>query len=101
MKALFIPLKSEYYEAFANGTKTEELRKFGPRWNSETCKVGRKVILSKGYGKESRLAGTIWKFKVQAGTTFSSTYRAEIYKVFGTLFLDIACISIELDKDAA
>lgn len=26
MKPLFIPLKTEYYQAFEEGTKTEELR---------------------------------------------------------------------------
>jgi len=94
MKSLFIPLKTEYFEAFADGSKTEELRRYGPRWNESTCQIGREVTLSKGYGKQSRLKGCIWKFKKQHGTLFGSTYQEAIKNVFGTLDIEIACISI-------
>lgn len=94
MKPLFIPLKTCYYLAFKNGSKTEELRKYGPRWNHDTCTVGREVIMSKGYGKKDRMKGRIWKFKKQHGSLFGSTYRQAIKDVFGTLDVDIACISI-------
>ena len=94
MKPLFIPLKTEYYESFKDGTKTKELRAYGPRWNHETCKEGRSVILSKGYGKQNRMKGRIWKFKKQHGSLFGSTYKAAIKAVYGTLDIDIACISI-------
>lgn len=93
---LFIPLKAEFYDAFVAGTKTEELRRFGPRWNYGTCRVGRAVTLSRGYGKAHRLTGRIWRFKRQRGETFGSTYRASIEQIYGTLDLDIACISIEV-----
>lgn len=59
MKPLFIPLKAEHYDAFASGAKQWERRLFGPRWNRETCKVGREVVLSRGYGKAHRLTGRI------------------------------------------
>ena len=94
MKPLFIPLKTEYYEAFKRGDKTEELRAYGPRWNHETCKEGRAVILSKGYGNPNRMKGRIWKFKKQHGSLFGSTYKTAIQDVFGTLDINIACISI-------
>lgn len=61
MKALFIPLKTEFFEAFRNGTKTVEYRLFGPRWNYQTCPVGRAVVLAKGYGR-TRLNGVIMGF---------------------------------------
>lgn len=93
---LFIPLNAEFYDAFVAGTKTEELRRYGPRWNERVCRVGRAVTLSRGYGKGARLTGRIWRFKRQRGETFGSTYRASIARIFGTLHLDIACISIEL-----
>lgn len=58
VRPLFIPLKTEYFQAFADGSKREELRRYGPRWNERTCCVGRDVVLSKGYSKQARKA--IW-----------------------------------------
>lgn len=101
MKPLFIPLKTGYYEAFANGSKREELRRYGPRWNERTCPVGRDVVLSKGYGKQARMTGRVWKFKKQHGSVFGSTYKAAILDVFGTLDIEIACVAIELTPNAA
>jgi len=94
MKPLFIPLKTKYFNAFASGEKTEELRTYGPRWNENICQVGREVILSKGYGKHARLKGRIWRFKKQHGSTFGATYKKSIQNVFGTMNIEIACISI-------
>ncbi len=95
LKPLFIPLKVEHYSAFADGSKTDELRLYGPRWNENTCPPGRMVVLSLGYGKKHRLSGMIWKFKKQNGRTFGSTYRLAIEACFGSLDVDIACISIK------
>lgn len=92
---LFVPLKTVYFNAFICGSKGDELRRYGPRWNEKTCVVGRKVLLSKGYGKKHRATGVLWKFKKQHGTTFGSTYRADILSVFGTLDIWIACLSIK------
>lgn len=64
-KPLFIPLKTEYFEAFKAGTKDTEYRWYGPRWNEDTCRRGRSVVLSKGYGKAHRLEGTITGFAMQ------------------------------------
>jgi len=57
--ALFIPLKRQFFEEFADGSKTCEYRVYGPRWNERTCAVGRRVILSLGYGKQRRLTGVV------------------------------------------
>ena len=100
-KSLFVPLTGRYYDAFATGTKTEELRLYGPRWNENTCRLGRAITLSKGYGKKHRLRGRIWKFKKQHGTTFGSTYRAAILDRYKTLDVWIAVISVTLDRDTA
>jgi hypothetical protein len=100
MKPLFIPLNTEYFNAVADGSKREELRRYGPRWNEKTCTVGRDVVLSKGYGKKSRLTGRVWKFKRQHGSTFGSTYQAAILDVFGTLDIEIACIAIEVTANS-
>jgi hypothetical protein len=97
-KPLFIPLKSKYYEAFQNGSKTEELRRYGPRWNLDTCTIGRRVVLSKGYGKQHRMQGQIWRFKRQHGSMFGSGYKKAILDTYGTLDIWIACISITVDQ---
>lgn len=93
-KPLFVPLAGMYYDKFASGEKTDELRRYGPRWHEGTCRVGRAVTLSRGYGKRHRLTGRIWKFKRQHGSTFGSTYRTAIQERYGTLDVWIACISI-------
>jgi hypothetical protein len=97
-KPLFIPLKAEYFDAFCSGHKREELRVYGPRWNERTCAPGRRVILSRGYGKRARLSGVIWKFKRQHASTFGSTYRQSIERIYGTLDMLIACISIDVES---
>lgn len=48
MKPLFLPLKTEYWQQFRDGTKSDELRLYGPRWNERTCAVGRSITLSRG-----------------------------------------------------
>ena len=93
-KPLFIPLKTEYFQAFKDGSKTDELRAYGARWNEKTCAAGRPVTLSKGYGKHERMTGRVWRFKKQHGSTFGSTYKSAILAVYGTLDIEIACISI-------
>lgn len=64
MSNLFIPLYSKWYDQFVSGEKTIEYREYGPRWNENTCYPGRRVILSKGYGKKNRLEGRVKKFFV-------------------------------------
>lgn len=49
MKALFIPLKTEWFNAFKSGSKTTEYRLYGPRWNEKTIIPGRAATLSHGY----------------------------------------------------
>lgn len=93
---LFIPLKTEYYEQFRSGEKIEELRLYGRKWNEKTCRVGRTVTLSKGYGKKERIKGRITGFKVQLGHTFGSTYQKAIMDVYGRLDVEIACIGIKV-----
>lgn len=93
-KPLFIPLKTEFYEAFKSGNKVDELRLYGKRWNERTCRVGRQVVISKGYGKKNRMIGTISIFRKQDGWTFSDEYRKAIKSVYGTDFLEIAVIRI-------
>jgi hypothetical protein len=75
MKPLFIPLKAIYFDAFASGEKSQEFRKYGARWNERTCPVGRRLVLSRGYGKQSRLYGTVGSAgKCIAGHVFKEIY---------------------------
>ncbi|KJS02227.1 MAG: hypothetical protein VR65_06165 [Desulfobulbaceae bacterium BRH_c16a] len=94
MKPLFIPLIKKYFEDFAAGKKKIELRRYGKRWNEKTCTVGREVVLSCGYGKKNRLRGRICKFRKQCGTAFSPGYQNDIRQVYGSVEIDIACLSI-------
>lgn len=60
---LFLPLKGEYYDAFLAGTKDTEYRLAGGKYNARTCPIGRKVTLSRGYGKGSRMTRTIMGYE--------------------------------------
>ena len=94
-KPLFIPLKTEYYEAFKDGRKTEELRQYGPRWNEKTCQPGREVVISKGYGKQSRMKGKVRSFsKLPASVLKYPEHRQAVKALYGTLDIEIAVIVI-------
>lgn len=99
-KPLFIPLKSEYFEAFRTGEKESELRRYGPRWNEKTCEMGRAVILSKGYGKGARLNATVTDFEKRRGADFGGLGRIAIMACYGTLDVEIAIISLTIDRKA-
>lgn len=62
-RPLFIPLCGKWYDAFAAGTKDTEYRAYGPRWNERTCPRGRKVTLSRGYGKAHRMVRVVALFQ--------------------------------------
>lgn len=49
MKALFIPLRTEWFRQFEAGIKDVEYRAYGARWNEQTCPPGREAVLSHGY----------------------------------------------------
>lgn len=94
MKPLFIPLKREYFDAFVTGRKDEEYRPYGTRWNEQTCPVGRKVVLSLGYGNKRRATGEIVGFRqskmVPLRSEWKACYGEKNYKT-------AACIKIKLD----
>jgi hypothetical protein len=93
IKPLFIPLRADFFDAFARGEKTCEYRRRGPRWNASTCFVGRRVVLSRGYGKHRRLTGTITGFCYD---TIPSKLPGWVER-YGTGAGDAACITIALD----
>lgn len=92
--SLFIPLRREYFDAFKRGEKTEEYRKYGPRWNERTCQPGRAVTLSMGYGKKHRLTGRVKYFQ----TDLHPDRRPGFVACYGAGAICIAAvIGIELD----
>ena len=66
-KPLFIPLKRQWFDAFARGEKHAEWRRYGGQWNERTCRIGRAVTLSLGY-THTRIAGEITSFAVCPAT---------------------------------
>lgn len=97
MKPLFIPLNSAPFDAFRKGEKKVEYRSYGPRWNEQTCVVGRPVVLSRGYGKQARLTGTIRATGIITSPDTVQAYLA----TYGLSFTGpIIAIFIDLDPNA-
>ncbi|MDF1565283.1 MAG: hypothetical protein P1V51_19760 [Deltaproteobacteria bacterium] len=96
-KALFIPLMGVYYDAFEMGIKTNELREYGHRFNERTCRLGRRVLLSRGYGKARRMEGTIVSFRKIPARQLRQADQISFEVIYGTLDADAADIGIELD----
>lgn len=92
MKNLFIPLKSEHYEAFKRGEKTIEYRQYGARWNEKTCPIGRGATLSKGYGKQNRLSGVVDGFN----RIKLKDAPANVANIYPDCERDIAAIGIDI-----
>ena len=90
---LFIPLKTEYFDAFKNGSKKIEYRKYGNRWNEKTCIPGQSVVLSCGYGKQKRIDGIIRDIKIVNINDCSA--RDLFIKIYGFSF----CFVIEIGID--
>lgn len=93
-RPLFIPLKREFFNAFLSGTKREEFRRHGKQWNRETCRIGRRVTLSLGYGKQARLTGTITGFRL---ANAPADVPAGWVACYGPVRTMAACITIALD----
>jgi len=91
IKPLFVPLKTQYYEEFVSGNKDTEYRKYGRGWNEKTCRIGREVVISNGYGKYRRSRGIIRSFKIVDSSTIPSAR-----EVYGYAKLKLAAIGIDL-----
>lgn len=94
-KPLFIVLKREYYTDFVERRKTVEYRPYGGRWNKESCRVGRRVTLSMGYGKHHRTHGVITGFSVEEFPEKLKGWR----ECYGPDKGAAACIEIKLESD--
>jgi hypothetical protein len=76
---LFLALRSVHFQAFADGNKTVEWRKWGPRFNDRTLRVGRRVTLAHGYSG-ARLFGRIVKLEFQPALFVRDDDVMSIYK---------------------
>ena len=93
-KPLFIPLCRQWFDEFEAGLKTEEFRPAGGRWNARTCRIGRPVILSLGYGKRHRLAGVITGFREDPAITQTKIWG----DIYGDRYASAVAIRIEVIK---
>ena len=91
---LFVPLKTRPYRDFEKGIKSTEFRPEGRGWNSKTCRIGRAVVLSHGYGKGERMTGKIVSYSSQPDATQIPDW-AEIY---GQKAGPVACIGIHIHR---
>ena len=95
-KPLFIPLRTEYFEAFSLGYKAYELRPYGKRWNEKTCRPGRAVTLSKGYGKHARLSGVIDKIVIHNPASLNDHDRTALLLCYGNIDFNVIKIFIKI-----
>lgn len=93
-RPLFIPLKTAYFAAFEDGSKRDELRKYSARWNEVTCRIGRPVILSHGYGGKRRLSARVESFRKVRATELPPEQHAAVLECYGHDLLDIAVIGV-------
>ncbi len=93
VKPLFIPLRTEFFNAFKSGEKDTEYRLAGGRWNTRTCPAGRAVTLSKGYGRHGRFRGVILAFEESWEPCHGEAWRS----CYGEGSGPAACIKIELE----
>lgn len=60
---LFVFLRRKWFEAFADGSKTVEWRRYGRCWNEGTIQIGRPAWICLGYTK-TRIERTIVGFSI-------------------------------------
>ena len=82
---LFIPLNAEHFEAFEAGEKAEEYRAPGGRWNARTCRPGRPVVLSYGYGKQRRLRARVRHFRHVKVSELPLKAREAVRAIYGQI----------------
>lgn len=91
-RPVFIFLRTEWFEKFESGEKKTEYRRIAGQFTRRKCVVGRRVTLSKGYGKKTRLTGGI--------TSYAEISLARAPKAAQEMYpgeTRLAAIKIELD----
>ena len=72
-RPMFIPLKREWYEAFARGEKTVEYRLPKGAFAPHHCAPGRPVVLSLGWSGNGRLNARIVAYALVDATPVTRT----------------------------
>lgn len=98
-KPLFIPLIAEYYDAFKNGTKRQEYRLYGDRWNERVCYPGRAAVLSRGYGKANRLSCFVESFDRKQRCDLPPDIAEVVEYVYKGTTGDVAIITVTEPSD--
>lgn len=96
MKDLFLPLKAEHYDSFADGSKRHERRVQGRGWNPGTVVPGRGIILSRGYGKKNRMYGTIISRRVVPFADIAIEHHAALIACYGEEVRAKSILEIEI-----
>lgn len=86
---MFVPLRGVWFDAIACGEKTDEWRRVGPRFNFETCRPGREIILSRGY------SGARLRVRILSVTGRMSNENPAASGIYGP---DVPCIVLSLGK---
>lgn len=95
-RPLFIPLNAEHFEAFEAGEKSEEYRAPGGRWNARTCRPGRPVVLSYGYGKQRRLRARVRDFRHVKVSELPLKAREAVRAIYDSIEA-VAAIGIDIE----
>jgi len=95
---LFLPLKTEFFNAFKDGTKTHEYRRHGRQFTKKNWFPGRRVNLRRGYSTNDNLYGTVTSFKVFRKSEIIGSLAKTITDLYGPEDEEICEIGIEIDE---
>lgn len=104
MNPLFLPLNAEHFDAFKAGTKPAEYRILGGKFNQQQIVQGRRVVLSRGYGKKDRMTGIIGQVQIKLFSALNEPLRNILIKIYGEKYGKelkekfIICFDIRIDR---
>jgi len=78
-------LTEKIYNEFKTGVRTQKLMDYGPNFNENTCFIGHEVVLERISDEQETMKGIVSGFEKGAGWRDGN-------------LIDVACITIKLDK---
>lgn len=92
MKPLYLVLARVHFEAFLDGSKSFEIRRYGTRYNERTCAIGREVLLQLGYSRIRAAGRILWFAARDRGDVPEAAHQiypdTERFAVFGIALLE-------------